>query len=184
MSTTPQHIQGNRILLSTGEASAISGLSREYISHLLRQKRIEGAKVGGHDWLVYEDSLRAFLAQPRSPGRTGPRKKRLVRHTEQGDRVLLSTSEAHELYGYAQDSLLRLLRRGAIKGEKSGRTWLIFEDSLLDYKQRKHPTIVESTLVKPVESRAMLLEASSKPPTESKPEPSSLPESSESSSGE
>jgi hypothetical protein len=29
----------------------------------------------GHDWLVYEDSLHAFLASPRKPGPKGPRKR-------------------------------------------------------------------------------------------------------------
>jgi excisionase family DNA binding protein len=83
--------------------------------------------------MVYEDSLMAFLKQPRSPGPHGPRKKRIVQHTEQGERVLLSTAEASAISGYRQDSLLRLLRSGRIEGERSGRSWLIYEDSLLAY---------------------------------------------------
>ncbi len=71
----PQRISEDRVLLSTAEASTASGLSREYISRLLRTKRIEGVKLGGHDWLVYEDSLEKFLAQPRKPGPKGPLKK-------------------------------------------------------------------------------------------------------------
>jgi excisionase family DNA binding protein len=140
VSETPQHNRSDRRLLSTAEASKISGLSKIYIQYLARTGRVEGAKPGGHDWLIYEDSLKAFLAQPRTKGRKGPRKKREVRQTEQGERVLLSTSEAHERYGYVKDTLLRLLRSGRIEGERSGRTWLIYEDSLLAYKQRKHPT--------------------------------------------
>src|SRR5579875_3149364 len=139
VSETPQHNRSDRRLLSTAEASKFSGLSKIYIQYLARTGRVEGAKPGGHDWLIYEDSLKAFLAQPRTKGRKGPRKKREVRQTEQGERVLLSTSEAHERYGYAKDTLLRLLRSGHIEGEKSGRTWLIYEDSLLAYRQRKHP---------------------------------------------
>lgn len=139
MSASQQH-QDSRPVLSSSEASAISGLSRSHIQYLARTGQIEGIKPGGRDWLVYEDSLKAFLSQPRSQGRKGPRKKRIVQHTEQGDRVLLSTSEAHERYGYVKDTLLRLLRAGRIEGEKSGRTWLIYEDSLLAYRQRKHPT--------------------------------------------
>lgn len=151
MSVMPQQSQGSRQILSAMKASAISGLSHSYITHLARTGQVEAIKPG-HDWLVYEDSLLAFLTQPRSPGRPGPRKKRLVRQNEQGERVLLSTAEAHERYGYARDTLSGLLRRGAIEGEKSGRTWLIYEDSLMAYKQRMHPgvTIVESTLVAPL----------------------------------
>jgi excisionase family DNA binding protein len=141
-STQPPRMYDGRPVLSTSEASARSGLTREYISYLLQTGRIEGAKPGGHDWMVYEDSLLAYLAQPRSRGKKGergPRKKREIRHTEQGDRVLLSTAEASAVSGYRQDSLLRLLRAGRIEGERSGRTWLIYEDSLLAYRQRKHP---------------------------------------------
>jgi excisionase family DNA binding protein len=149
VSATPQLPPSyhGRPVLTTAEASAKSGLNREYISYLLETGRIEGTKPWGREWMIYEDSFLAYLAQPRSKGRKGPRKKREVRHTEQGDRVLLSTSEAHEHYGYAQNYLLELLRSGRIEGERSGRQWLIYEDSLLAYKRRKHPTTVESTLV-------------------------------------
>ena len=70
----PQHIQANRVLLSTAQAHTVSGLGREYIQRLLRHGRVEGVKLG-HDWLVYEDSLAAFLATPRKTGPKGPRKK-------------------------------------------------------------------------------------------------------------
>ncbi len=140
MSTPQPRKHNGRSVLTTAEACAESGLSRPYLLHLLSAGRIEGTKPWGREWMVYEDSLQAFLSQPRSPGRKGPRKKREVRQTEQGERVLLSTSEAHERYGYVKDTLLRLLRAGRIEGEKTGRTWLIYEDSLQAYKQRKHPT--------------------------------------------
>jgi excisionase family DNA binding protein len=70
----PQRISSDRVLLSTTEAMQLSGLSREHIQRLLRQKRVEGIKLG-HDWLVFEDSLKAFTAQPRKTGPKGPRKK-------------------------------------------------------------------------------------------------------------
>jgi excisionase family DNA binding protein len=70
----PQRISGDRVLLSTSEAAELSGLSREHIQRLLRQKLLEGMKLG-HDWLLFEDSLEAFLAQPRKTGPKGPHKK-------------------------------------------------------------------------------------------------------------
>ena len=63
-----------RVLLPSTEARTISGFSRQHLQRLLRDKRIEGIKLA-HDWLVYEDSLQAFLAQPRKPGPKGPHKK-------------------------------------------------------------------------------------------------------------
>lgn len=68
-----QNVSSERKLLSTAEACRISGLGRQYIERLLRQGRLAGIKPG-HDWLVYEDSLREFLAQPRKRGPKGPRK--------------------------------------------------------------------------------------------------------------
>ena len=70
----PQRISSDRVFISTTEAMQISGLSREHIQRLLRHKRVEGIKLG-HDWLVFEDSLKAFTAQPRKTGPKGPRKK-------------------------------------------------------------------------------------------------------------
>jgi excisionase family DNA binding protein len=67
-----QLISGDRVLINTLEASIISGMSREYIQRLAHKGRIEGLKTG-HDWLVYEDSLNAFLAVPRKTGPKGPR---------------------------------------------------------------------------------------------------------------
>lgn len=132
-----QHMHDGRVVLSTTDACAKSGLSHPYILNLLRTNRIEGIRPWGRDWMVYEDSLMAFLAQPRTKGRKGPRKKRVVIHQEQGDRVLLSTSEASAVSGYNHEHLLRLLRKGLIAGEKTGRTWLLYEDSLMDYRNRQ-----------------------------------------------
>jgi excisionase family DNA binding protein len=68
-----QNVSAERKLLSTAEASRVSGFGRQYIERLLRQGRLVGIKPG-HDWLVYEDSLLGFLAQPRKRGPRGPRK--------------------------------------------------------------------------------------------------------------
>ena len=68
-----QNVSAERNLVSTAEASRISGFGRQYIERLLRQGRLVGIKPA-HDWLVYEDSLLAFLAQPRKRGPKGPRK--------------------------------------------------------------------------------------------------------------
>jgi Helix-turn-helix domain len=70
----PQQIRGDRVLLSTSEAMDKSGLSRVHIQRLLRNGQVEGMKLG-HDWLVFEDSLVLFLAQPRKTGPKGPRKR-------------------------------------------------------------------------------------------------------------
>jgi len=68
-----QRISDNRTLLPTSEACKITGFSSAYIQRLLREKRIEGRKIGAV-WLIYEDSLHAFTAQPRKRGPKGPHK--------------------------------------------------------------------------------------------------------------
>lgn len=71
----PQRISGDRVLLSTLEAMHVSGLSREHIQRLLRNRQLDGLKLG-HDWLVFEDTLKIYIAQPRKTGPKGPRKQR------------------------------------------------------------------------------------------------------------
>jgi excisionase family DNA binding protein len=70
----PEQVDTSRAALSTAEASQIAGVDQTYIQRLLRQERIEGVRIGTV-WLVYEDSLRAFMAQPRKRGPKGSRKK-------------------------------------------------------------------------------------------------------------
>ncbi len=69
-----QRLKSDRVLLPTTEASKIAGFTTSYVQRLLRDGRIEGVKLGPV-WLVYEDSLTAFLVQPRKRGPKGPHKK-------------------------------------------------------------------------------------------------------------
>ena len=92
-----KRISSERTLLPTTEASKLTGFSTAYIQRLLRQERIEGEKVGPV-WLAYEDSLKAFLAQPRKRGPKGPRKSsKTAQHH-------LDTSSEHEHNGRGMKS--------------------------------------------------------------------------------
>ncbi|MGB8644010.1 MAG: helix-turn-helix domain-containing protein [Anaerolineae bacterium] len=65
--------------LTTGQISALTGLSQEHVSHLIRDKKIEAIKVGTN-WLITEESWTRYIAtkDPRGakPGqredKTGP----------------------------------------------------------------------------------------------------------------
>jgi excisionase family DNA binding protein len=57
----------DRRVLSVTEASTLSGYTRSNLNHLIRQGYLEAVKVG-NIWLVYEDSLRRYMAAPRKPG--------------------------------------------------------------------------------------------------------------------
>ena len=60
--------------LSTAEASRISGLSRNHITLLLRQGKLEGRNFDHRLWTVYADSLERYMATSHKPGPKGPRK--------------------------------------------------------------------------------------------------------------
>lgn len=60
-------------LISTTEASRISGLTHSFICRLLRRGDIEGLKIG-RNWLTTEEAIRKYLRQERRPG-PKPRKK-------------------------------------------------------------------------------------------------------------
>ena len=67
-------IDTNRPYMTTPEAAEHSGLSKAYITLLLRKGTLQGFQLS-RDWLVYTDSLESFLTTPRKSGPKGPRKK-------------------------------------------------------------------------------------------------------------
>jgi len=67
-------IEPNREYLTTPQAAQRSGLSKNYLTQLLRKGILEGFQLS-RDWLIYTDSLERFLATSRKPGPKGPRKK-------------------------------------------------------------------------------------------------------------
>jgi len=68
--------------LSTQEASQRSGLSRNHITYLLRQGKLEGRNFGHRLWLVYADSLDRYLGTPHKPGPKGTHKKASSDHLD------------------------------------------------------------------------------------------------------
>ena len=68
-------IEIKREYITTTEASKRSGLSKTYLTQLLRKGTVEGFQFS-RDWLIYTDSFEQFLTTPRKPGPKGPRKKK------------------------------------------------------------------------------------------------------------
>jgi excisionase family DNA binding protein len=71
----------NRAVLTTAQAVERSGLSKTYLTQLLRKGELEGFQLA-REWLIYSDSLERFLATPRKPGPHGPRKKPTHEHSQ------------------------------------------------------------------------------------------------------
>lgn len=73
-------VVGNRTILSITEACQRFNLSPSYLGLLARRHEIESFKMGLM-WLIYEDSLAQFLAQPRKPGPKPKATKTSNKHT-------------------------------------------------------------------------------------------------------
>ncbi len=74
-------IDTNRPYITTPEAAERSGLSKAYLTLLLRKGILEGFQLS-RDWLIYSDSLEQFLATPRKSGPKGPRKQSRQGHPD------------------------------------------------------------------------------------------------------
>lgn len=84
--------------ISTQEASQISGLSLNHLAYLLRQGKLEGRRFGDRTWVVYEDSLKSYLATPHKPGR--PVKKQanhIKKLQERSGRQIYQTTPAEQI---------------------------------------------------------------------------------------
>ena len=69
-------MQPDREYITTPEAAERSGLSKNYLTLLLRRGTLEGFRLGrAREWFIYTDSLEQFLARNRKSGPKGPRKK-------------------------------------------------------------------------------------------------------------
>lgn len=71
--------------ISTQEASQISGLSLNHLAYLLRQGKLEGRRFGDRTWVVYEDSLKSYLAAPHKPGRPKKQKNTVKKPREKSE---------------------------------------------------------------------------------------------------
>ncbi len=67
-------IDPDREYITTPQAAQRAGLSRVYLTQLLRKGTLEGFQLA-REWFIYTDSLEKFLATPRKSGPKGPRKK-------------------------------------------------------------------------------------------------------------
>ncbi|SRR6266487_1310286 len=106
----PEQIDTSRVVMSTAEASKIAGVDPTYIQRLLRQERIEGVRVGTV-WLVYEDSLKAFMTQPRKRGPRGPHKKPEL------DRLNTSPDSKHVRVEHTEEGKMHAEGKGAEASE-------------------------------------------------------------------
>jgi excisionase family DNA binding protein len=85
----------DRSYITTPQASQQTGLSKTYLTRLLRNSTLEGFRLG-RDWLIYTDSLDRYLAVPHKPGPKGPRKKLAVDASSGQSTTLAHVKKADE----------------------------------------------------------------------------------------
>ncbi len=85
----------DRSYITTPQASERTGYSKTYLTRLLRNGTLEGFRLG-RDWLIFTDSLDAFLAVPHKPGPKGPRKKSATDHSSVVESGLTRTTSSGE----------------------------------------------------------------------------------------
>ena len=88
---TKESVTRNEI--STAEASRVSGLSINHVTHLLRKGQLEGRRFGNRVWIVYADSLEHYVATPHKSGPKGPRSHKKFIHQEQQNIVSSKNGE-------------------------------------------------------------------------------------------
>nr|MBP9840705.1 helix-turn-helix domain-containing protein [Candidatus Paceibacterota bacterium] len=137
-------------LISTKDASELSGYSSDYLSRLARAGKIAGAQVG-RTWVVDEKSLLRFMAAQEKHkkelavalARARASEYKLATKAETPALVaaalpvvtapaneFITTRAASERSGYSADYLAKLAREGKIRGEQIGRQWFVHEGTL------------------------------------------------------
>jgi len=98
--------------MTSQEWADANGLSRKYVTSLLRQGRMLGLKQG-RDWLIPINNS--------------------------GNFELLTAKKFAEIHEYSHCHVCYLLRKGFINGKKLGRDWVIEHkgDMNLDLKRRR-----------------------------------------------
>ena len=55
-------------LIPLKKAADLSGLTRQQLALLIRQRKLWGDKLGGRDWYTTKKAVREYMARDRRPG--------------------------------------------------------------------------------------------------------------------
>jgi len=134
---------GDEKIISTTEASEISGYSKDYVGQLCREGKLDCRRISGQ-WHVDEESLKKYkqgeVAQSdeedEDKSKYGMKVGNVRDDTFRYDGVeFVSTARGASLTGYAQDYVGQLARNGGVAARKVGRRWFVGRQALLDHKK-------------------------------------------------
>lgn len=132
-----QKIIAKQELISSSEASLLSGYSTEYIARLCRRGDLEARRVG-RAWYVVDASLKQHLLK--RDGSSAHDKESLL------TRDLLPADQAGKSVGYSGDYVSKLCREGTISCSKVGRVWHAHVESLKQFEELQAAKIEEKKL--------------------------------------
>lgn len=148
---------GDTNLISTADAAASSGYSKDYIGQLCREGKIRCERVSGQ-WQVHADTLRSYQEGERSENENEDPEtidiEELVLHRSKTGNVrsdtftydgieYISTGRAAELTGYAQDYIGQLARTEEVHARRIGRRWFVSRKELVEHKKHNDALLQE-----------------------------------------
>lgn len=148
---------GDTNLISTADAAASSGYSKDYIGQLCREGKIRCERVSGQ-WQVHADTLRSYQEGERSENENEDPEtldiEELVLHRSKTGNVrsdtftydgieYISTGRAAELTGYAQDYIGQLARTEEVHARRIGRRWFVGRKELVAHKKHNDALLAE-----------------------------------------
>ncbi len=147
---------GDTNLISTTDAAAFSGYSKDYIGQLCREGKVECRRVSGQ-WQIDKDALEAYKAGERDAEarqHDDDDAAGLTLYTSKTGNVrndtftydgieYISTGRAADLTGYAQDYVGQLARSGEVVARRVGRRWFVGRASLVAHKKENDDALAQ-----------------------------------------
>ncbi len=118
------------------------GISPRHLRYLLQRGIIEGVKPS-RDWLVRPSAVAEYLRRgvkpgpkPHRPRGSRPKLSPISAISEFPSARTVTVPEAARLSGLSRSHLRNLVRRGAIRGQKVGRDWVLTLREVMAYRRR------------------------------------------------
>ncbi|MEK7172750.1 MAG: hypothetical protein AAB740_02100, partial [Patescibacteria group bacterium] len=134
---TSQEIKENNYIPLSEAAQKYTDYSQEYLSLRARQGKLKAVKIG-RNWLTKKEWVEEYLINASSDIKLFSKAKasRLKKSTTENLK-LFSLSEMEKYSGYSQEYLSLRARQGKLKAVKIGRNWLIAQEWIDEYKNKK-----------------------------------------------
>ena len=124
--------------ISLKKAAKVSGYSPDYLGYLIRIKKIKGKKIYSN--ISWQTNLEEIIRYSKKIKKSSD-----IQAPYFSKKKYISLRKAAKISGYSSDYLGDLIRKEKIKGKKfySGVSWLINEEAVKKYQERKINTQIQ-----------------------------------------